>query len=403
MFLKIAVRNVLRNKRRTLLSAGVVALGVMILMLVLGFISGSILSTKIQLARETGALQVAAGVLFDNRATGFEYLIDPDTLARVVGWLDADKRVAGHAVQLGFGGIVGNEKGSALLIARGLVPGNPIEDYAHQVLAGQPLDDGGEPQIILGAELAKTLGVAPGDWVNLATGTVSGAFKAASARVRGAFRYNNQAQERQLGLVPLAFAQKLLRTDGVERVLVQLHDLDQAAAVAGDLEAALRAQGIALEARTWEELAPFYESIRQFWGVFSAFTTVGVFVLAFFSVLEVLTMAFLERAREVGTVRALGTRRFQVFATFLLEGPMLGALGGGSGLALGAAAAVGINAAQIGWMPPGTIEPVPFYLVLSAPALAIPLAVALISTALGALYPAAANARRNIVQALGYV
>lgn len=403
MFLKIAIRNVLRNKRRTFFSAGIVALGVTILMLMLGFVTGSILSTKVQLAHETGAFQIGAASLFENKANGFEYLIDETSLTRINNLLDTDPRVAGYTTQIGFGGIIGNEKGSTLLVGKGVVPGNPVEDYGELIVDGEPLNDDGTPQIIIGRQMAKKLGVGPGDWINVATGTVSGAFKAASARVKGTFRYLNPNLEEQFGFVPLAFAQKLIRTQGVERVLVRLLNLDEAAAVADEIEASLQAEGIDLEARTWEELTPFYESIAQFWGVFSAFTTVGVFVLAFFSVLEVLTMAFLERTREVGTIRALGTRRFQVFLTFLLEGLMLGVLGGAGGLLLGLLMTLGINAANVGWLPPGAIDPVPFHLQLTPVALAVPFVVAMISTLLGTLYPALKNARRNIVQALSYV
>ena len=400
---KIAIRNVFRNKRRTFFSAGIVALGVSILMLMLSFVTGSILSTKIQLAHETGALQIGATSLFENKAKGFEYLIDEPTLQQVTHLLGADPRVAGYTVQLGFGGIVGNEKGSTLLVSKGVIPGNPVEDYSELMVDGEPLNEDGTPQIILGRELAKKLGVGPGEWINVATGTVSGAFKAASERVKGTFRYLNPRLEEQSGFVTLAFAQKLLKTKGVERVLVRLDNLDEAAAVADDVEAALRSGGIDLEARTWEELTPFYESIAQFWGVFSAFTTVGVFILAFFSILEVLTMSFLERTREVGTIRAVGTKRFQVFFTFLLEGLMLGVLGGVGGLLFGLLVTLGINASHIGWLPPGAIDPVPFYLQLTPVALAVPFAVAMISTLFGTLYPALKNARRNIVRALSYV
>ncbi|MCS7197425.1 MAG: FtsX-like permease family protein [Candidatus Bipolaricaulota bacterium] len=403
MFFRIALRNVLRNKRRTAFSLGVTALGVAILYFVIGFITYNFASIKRNLTREIGAVQIADARLFDNKAERYEYLISPSTLEQVVALLKDDPRVAGYTWTLGFAGLIGNEKGSTLVVGRGLIPGNPIEDYSQVVVEGRPLSGKGTPQILLGRRLAETLNVRPGEIINVATGTVTGAFNAASATIAGTIRYNNIALEGQLGIVNLEFAQQLLRTQGVERVIVQLEDLDQAEAFAQELKAKLSAMGIPLDARPWQKLTAFYDSIRAFWSVFAAFTTVGVFVLVFFSVLEVLTMSFLERTREVGTVRAIGTTRSQVFRLFVTEGVILGGIGGVLGVLIGVLLSSWINAVEIRWLPPGAIDPVPVRLAVDLSTGIVPFLTALISTLLGTLYPGWKTARINIVEALSYV
>jgi putative ABC transport system permease protein len=403
MFFKIAARNVLRNKRRTAFSLGVTALGVAILFFVIGFINDSFDSIKSNLTREIGAVQIADAKLFDNKTERYEYLISPETVEKIVALLRDDPRVKGYTWTLGFAGLIGNEKGSTLVVGRGLIPGNPIEDYSEIVVAGRPLTNDGTPQILIGRRLAETLNVRPGDIINVATGTASGAFNAASATIVGTIRYNNIAQEGQIGIVNLEFAQQLLRTQGVERIIVQLNDLDQAEAFAQELKAKLSALGIPLDARPWQKLTAFYDSIRAFWGVFAAFTTIGVFVLVFFSVLEVLTMSFLERTREVGTIRAIGTTRLQVFRIFLVEGTILGLLGGVLGVLAGAALGLWINSVDIRWLPPGALDPVPVRIAVNLSVAVVPFLTALISTFLGTLYPAWKTARKNIVEALSYV
>jgi putative ABC transport system permease protein len=403
MFFKIAARNVLRNKRRTAFSLGVTALGVAILFFVIGFINDSFDSIKSNLTREIGAVQIADAKLFDNKTERYEYLISPETVEKIVALLRDDPRVKGYTWALGFAGLIGNEKGSTLVVGRGLIPGNPIEDYSEIVVAGRPLTNDGTPQILIGRRLAETLNVRPGDIINVATGTASGAFNAASAMIVGIIRYNNIAQEGQIGIVNLEFAQQLLRTQGVERIIVQLNDLDQAEAFAQELKAKLSALGIPLDARPWQKLTAFYDSIRAFWTVFAAFTTIGVFVLVFFSVLEVLTMSFLERTREVGTIRAIGTTRLQVFRIFLVEGTILGLLGGVLGVLAGAALGLWINSVDIRWLPPGALDPVPVRIAVNLSVAVVPFLTALISTFLGTLYPAWKTARQNIVEALSYV
>jgi putative ABC transport system permease protein len=405
MFFKIALRNVFRNKRRTFFSLGVIMLGVAIMYLVLGFFTDSIESIKRSLVEEIGSVQIADPRLWDNSAKGYEFLIQPETLEHVTALFKDDTRVTGQSAQIGFAGLIGNEKGSTLIVGRGLVPGNPIEDYHHYIIdgQGQPLNGETAPQIIIGRKMAETLNVRPGEIVTIATGTARGTFNAASAQIVGILRYNSTTQEGQFGVVPLWFAQKLLKTSGVERILIQLHDLDQAETFARDLQAKLDQAGLALRARPWQELAGFYDSVKAFWGVFSALSQIGVFILVLFSVLEVLTMSFLERTREVGTIRAIGTKRRQVFSIFMLEGVMIGLLGGALGLLTGMALAGLINGSQFGWIPPGAIESVPIQIAMEAAVAAVPCFVALVSTTLGTLYPAWKTSRLNIVHALSYV
>ena len=403
MFLRIAIRNVFRNKRRTAFSLGIIVIGVAILYFVTGFVSASLASIQTALVSELGAVQVADRRAFEETAEGYEYLISTETLERLIGLLEGDPRVRGYTWQLGFAGLIGNERGSTLLLARGLVPGNAVEDYRELVIQGRPLAAEGGPQVVIGQELAEKLGVQVGELINIATGTVSGNFIAASAEIVGTFRYNNATLEGQLGFMPLTFAQKLLRTSGVERVLISLVRLEQAEEFSRELQARLDEAGLALEARPWQRLSSFYDSIRVFWVAFTLWTNGGVFALVFFSVLEVLTMAFLERLREVGTIRAVGTKRRQVFKMFLFEGLALGLLGGVLGALAGAGLGTLFNGAGINWTPPGAIEPQPLRVQVGLAVALVPFLTALGSTLLSAIYPAWRGARSSIVQALSHV
>lgn len=403
MFFKIALRNVFRNKRRTTFSLGVIMLGVAIMYLVIGFVSNSLISIKHSLVEEIGSAQIADPRFWDNAAKGYEYLIPPDTVDRIKELLKDDKRVTGVTTQLGFAGLVGNEKGSTLLVSRGLVPGNKIEDYKEYITDGQPLRDDGTPQIILGRKLAETLNVKPGEVISIATGTTKGTFNALSAKISGVFKYNSLAQEGQVGFVPLSFAQKLLKTQGTEKILIQLKDLDQSENFSDELQSKLDKAGIKLQVKPWQKLAAFYDSVKAFWGVFSGFSQIGVFILVLFSVLEVLTMSFLERTREVGTIRAIGTKRRQIFSTFMMEGAIIGVLGGLLGVLAGTGLAALINGSGLKWLPPGAIEGIPMDIGIGLSVALAPFIIALISTSIGTLYPAWKTSRLNIVKALSYV
>jgi len=397
---RIAVRNVFRNRRRTLFSLLVISLGVTILSFVLGFVGEALESTKRSLAMESGAIQIGDAGVLDGTAPGLERLIAPDVLARVLELTKAEPRVVGVTWQLGFSGLIGGSEGSTLLIARGILPETCMDAYMCLIVEGGPLEQADGREILLGARLAASLGVAPGDRINLATGTVTGAFNAATVTVAGTVRMSDAQTEERLGLVPLGFAQRLLRTDGVERVLIQLDNLDAASDVAAALAGALEADGVPLVTRTWQELSPFYDSLSVFWSAFAQFTTLAVFVLVFFSVLEVLTISFLERTREVATVRALGTSRLRVFTGLVTEGAVVGLLGGLIGVVAGGVLAGVLNALGLAWVPPGGAMPQPIRVAIGPATLLLPLLTAVGATLVSSLYPASKNARLTVAEAL---
>ena len=400
MQFKIALRNVFRNRRRTAFSLAVIVVGFAVLVSVLGFIEEGLESTKLSLASESGAVQVGDVGLFENTADGYDYLISPEVLDQVITEVALLEGAVGVSWQLTFAGLIGDEQGSTLIIGRGIVPCSEVQDYECLLSSGDPLEESSDRQVLLGGALADKLGVNVGDRINVATGTVSGNFNAATADVIGEVGYAFEELESQLGLFPITFVQRLLKTDGVERVLIALEDLDEAEAFSMALQARLDAAGIGLVTRTWEELNPSYESISSFYSAFSGLAMIGIAVLVFFSVLEVLTISFLERSREIGTLRAFGTPRGRVFGNFLLEGALLGLIGAVLGAVASVALVLGFNLVGFSWTPPGAAIPQAIQLRLTTQVILMPLVTVVFSTLLSALFPSWRNAKVRIVRAL---
>ena len=84
-------------------------------------------------------------------------------------------------------------------------------------------------------------------------------------------------------------------------------------------ESQLDSLSFPLQVRTWYELSPIYQQLAGYFDILFGFLTLAVFILVFFIILQVLTLAFLERTREIGTIRALGTTRGQVFSQLLVD------------------------------------------------------------------------------------
>jgi len=155
-----------------------------------------------------------------------------------------------------------------------------------------------------------------------------------------------------------------------------------------------------LQIKSWEQLSTYYQQVSGFFDALFAFLTFAVILLVFFIVYQVLSMSFLERTREVGTIRAIGTKREQVFTMFITESVILGVLGGLIGLGLGFILAQGVNAADLGWTPPGAIREVPVELSLGLNNAYVPFLISALATLLSAMLPSIHSARIQMVEAL---
>ena len=400
MELKIALRNVFRNRRRTAFSLTVIAVGTAVFLFVLAYVGEALLSQRLSAACETGAVQVADERLFANEANGYDALVSAELQKRVVELVAEQPGVRGTAFELDFAGLIGDANGSTLIIGRGLTPCDCVPSYACYAIDGTSLAGASSREGILGKKLAAKLGIGIGDSINIATGTVSGNFSAATATVVGELAYSLSTVEEQLGLFPIAFVQRLLKTDGVERILIGLDDLDKAPRFADGLRKTFAAEGIPLGVRTWQELSTGYASSQSFFAAFSGLAGISVFALVFFSVVEILTISFLERTREVATTRAFGASRWRVFRGFLLEGAMIGTIGAVIGVALASGLVVAFNAARITSTPPGSALPQAIHLSLSLSTALMPLVTVILATLASSVYPAWKNARLSVVKAL---
>jgi len=208
---QLALRNVFRNRRRTGFTLAVMIVGASILLFLLGFIGEALRSTKQSFADETGAVQIADARLFDNEVEDYDYLIAPDVLERVIEIVREEPGVVSLTWRLDFAGLIGDASGSTLVIGQGVVPCNAVQDYDCVVAEGMSLPEpggGSDRQAVLGRALARTLGVTTGDRISVATGTVSGAFNAASVDVVGVMAYAIEDVEKQLAVFPITFVKR---------------------------------------------------------------------------------------------------------------------------------------------------------------------------------------------------
>ncbi|OGB22225.1 MAG: ABC transporter permease [Burkholderiales bacterium RIFCSPLOWO2_02_FULL_57_36] len=208
----------------------------------------------------------------------------------------------------------------------------------------------------------------------------------------------------------LAQAQKLIYGSGDPKataIALQLRHTRQIPAARARLEQLLSTQfkNQALGVQDFAKLNPLYgQSIAMFGTIFS-FIALLIGSIVLFTVGNTMSMAVVERTVEIGTLRAMGLRRGGIRLLFMCEGFLLGVIGAALGVASAVLLSALINQSGLTWIPPGYVVAVPLNIyVWGETTLIVGSAIGLILVAiLSAWWPANRASKMVIVDALRHV
>ena len=190
-------------------------------------------------------------------------------------------------------------------------------------------------------------------------------------------------------------------------IMVQLKNSDQTDKATAYLEALLRsaAPKQPLAVLNFETLNPFYVQTLKLFDTIFAFIFVLIGAIVLFTVSNSMNAAVVERTVEIGTLRAVGLRQSGIRRLFVTEGFLLGFVGAISGAALAIFTAAIVNRLGLTWLPPGSSEPLPLLLrVWEEWGMVVGATTGLILIAvLSAWWPAYRAARLKVVDALRHV
>lgn len=419
--LGIAFRNLLRARRRNLLSGGTMALGAAALVLGGGLSDGIARQLTASLvAVQTGHLQVVVRPAdfepqnspFD--AYGHALLPDAEALARRIAAEAKDhgvQRVVPYLYGRGTA-IAGNRSTLASIV--GILPSEEPElRSAHPAHTGAFLPADDPLATYVAAPVARKLRLAVGDSVSFVIQTPQGAVNSVDAVVCGVFRKGAPWHDSTFYL-PLAAAQALFDRPGAA-TNIKMTLADGSSATARRARPAVEAivgqpaglePGERVRVETFEEAGRFSFSIIQANETALAVLSGFLFLAAAVGIVNAMLMSVHERTREIGTVRALGMRRAMVVRLFILEGLALGVVAATAGIVLGAAGVlyygargIPMNTMTLAWVAGGDHL---FPVLTPANVARAALAIAGLSTA-AAVYPAVTASRLLPREALHHI
>lgn len=400
----LALRNVFRNKRRTGLTVLVIVAGVVSLIIFGGFVSYSFWGLRESTIRsQLGHMQVYyKGYTEKGASNPADYLIE--NFKEIENKLDAIPHVEVIVPQLSFSGLLSSGENTLTCMGKGVDPEKERKLTSFEsLIEGDDLS--GDDEIVVGSELYKALGVKLGDYLTLLTTTVDGTINAVDVKLVGVCKSGAKDYDAVIAKMSLSTVQRLLNTTAVGKAVVLLDETEYTDAVAKKMEEMFVKENLPLELRKWNDLADFYQKVVGLYtGIFNVMKAI-IIVLVFFSIANTMTMSIFERTREIGTLRAIGTKKRTVITLFLCEGGLIGCLGGGIGLIAGIVIAGiinlagGINIAS----PPGMSQGYTALILTTPQVLTYAFVQAIVISIISSFYPAFHAAKLNVVDALRHV
>jgi putative ABC transport system permease protein len=339
--LDMALRNLKRNKRRTILAVSSITLSVMLITFMGGFMGGVLENMVKNLTKnETGHVRIVAKG-FEERARFMpvdELIMEPQAIMAAVEAIpELQGKLLVTSERVLFGTLLSNGPSTKAVMG---FSGDPEKEKSllnldRSIVEGRYLSGSGEA--IIGWKLAEDLGFAIGDELRVVTQGADYGLHLKKFEVVGIVRTGLNMLDSEVFQVPVADVKQFLRTDGgTQQILVMLKDYKESAEAATLISAAIA--GIPgsedLVVRPWTEIGEYPSLIIMMESIYDWMYWVVAFLGAFI-ITNILMMVVLERKKEIGILKSMGLRRSEVLQLFLTEGALMGVVGSAIGAVLG--------------------------------------------------------------------
>lgn len=336
---RIGWRNLGRNRRRSIVTASALAIGYFSVVLMVGLLKGLVAEmVENGTGIVTGQLQVhAADYLPDKEVYATIGGREGTDVAALVATVEADPDVSAAAPRVYGGGLVSTGTATAAALFLGVDPQR--EPQVTRLM--QSVERGRHPaagafEVLIGSEMARTLGAEPGDEIVVVAPAIDGSLGNDLFIVAGVFHTGLVDLDRAFTLFPLDVLQTLMAMppSRVHEIAARVPDPWVAAAVATRLGTELESDSLALAAESWMTLRPEMLDYANLSEAMEWVLMVIIFAMAIFGVANTMLMATFERRYEFALLRALGTTPGAVVRSVLYEAAALGAIALAAGVAI---------------------------------------------------------------------
>lgn len=331
--IKIAIRNLFRYKRRTLLTSSLIAFGV-ILVIVFGGLAISFKSQMIGIITNTslGDLQIhKKGYVESIDNLPLNISLTSEELNSIEAKLKSMSEISAYSPRVKFGAMISNYAQTSNIRLSAIYPemeSKTVPDLVKRIKGkvNDPAHFIKQGEILVPENLMKGLSLNVGDEVVLVATNKDGSVNGITLRI-SAMMENVLGPSGKDGYIHINNAKELLRMENPEIVEIAIHlkSFEQLDKVYKQFKEQFASSKSSLEVHTWEQLSPFASIAR----IVDLLILVVKFILisiVLVSILNIMTMSVYERIGEIGTIAAIGTPPSKILTLFIIEGFAMGLL-----------------------------------------------------------------------------
>jgi putative ABC transport system permease protein len=325
MMFKIALRNIFRRKRRSIITILTMLVGFMLAAVSIAWSDGTYNNIINLFTRNRlGQIQIHGKGYLDN-PTLYNTIDNYDSIMHVVAQV---KGVEYQTPRLYAAGLAsyGDQSAGAEIIGIDPVLAENAINMQKKVVEGKYFSDQPGHKALLGKKLASILKAQPGDSVIIISQGADGSLANDIYKVIGLVESGDPDQDRVAFYLHLADAQELLvLPNQVHEIAIICNKLAEVPQIAVSIREKLNNPN--LDVATWQKVAKsFYRSMQLDKDSMWVMLLIIIFMVAV-AVLNTVLMSVLERTREYGVLRALGTAPGEVFRLVVIEVLIMAAVG----------------------------------------------------------------------------
>jgi putative ABC transport system permease protein len=342
--IKLGLKNLTRQKRRNAITILVIAFAFFIY-LFLDSVMGGMEEMSFSNIKnfETGDIQVAYPEYWEEREDlPLENLIYlnqeiEESIKNMDGLLAASP-------ELRFTASLNNGIDEIAVIGLGIVPEKYNEVYTtQQYLVAGSIFTPGESKAVIGERLAELMDLKIGDYITLLIRTKEETFNTIDIEIGGLVNTPHPVINNGFVFVPLDIARQALNVeDGVSMITIKTNKGKEIDPIIDNINQNFQEKNMNINAYSWKESAKTVIAMSAAQDAETAVVLTLILTIGMIGIINNVILSALERTREIGMMKALGMREWEIVLVFMIEASGVGIIGGLAGCLLGAAG--------VGWM-----------------------------------------------------
>jgi putative ABC transport system permease protein len=336
--LKFAIRNLLRNRKRTIITVLTICFGFTALGVIGGILNNIFSNLKEQaiVNEKIGHLTLVKEGFFKNgKINPQDYLFTGEELNSIKKILNANEEIELITPRLSLFGSISNGSSSTIFISEAIIPEDD-EILLKTEIDGRkerkatsllPKSTNEKETVAISSELAQNMKIKKGDQLTLLTSTKDGIPNAIDVIIGNIYNTGNPATNDKFVLLNYETAKYLYDTEGAERIILTVKEIENLSKVKSEIEKKLLESGFKIETKTWDEVSLSYNKVKTMFTVIFRVLSVIISIIVLLTLMNTMQMNINERTKEIGTLRSIGMLKNQIIYIFCLEGILIGIIG----------------------------------------------------------------------------